>query len=293
VSLTQAGLVASLIRSRQFLNFVPIVSKCFAAKETLVSDGFLVLAIGMSLDPHAIFDMTRSGLNRIQQALSIYDADLKLAVSNRRFQEMFGLPDELIQPGSDFSATIRYLAEAGDYGEIDDVAQFVQERVDQALTFEPHYIERTRAGGMVISIEGSPVRQGGWVTVYTDITPIKRQEALLRGHSAQLSDQLLNRSEELAGINRKLAATNSALENAQRELTESEARTRVTAEMTPAHIARVGQDRRYSYRRPLAMSARIWRPLMRALPVYSSLKLMAAPNVFEARLLQILMMKGA
>lgn len=201
----------------------------------------------MSLDPHAIFDMTRSGLNRIQQALSIYDADLKLAVSNRRFQEMFGLPDELIQPGSDFSATIRYLAEAGDYGEIDDVAQFVQERVDQALTFEPHYIERTRAGGMVISIEGSPVRQGGWVTVYTDITPIKRQEALLRGHSAQLSDQLLNRSEELAGINRKLAATNSALENAQRELTESEARTRVTAEMTPAHIARVGQDRRYSY----------------------------------------------
>jgi len=45
----------------------------------------------MQPDPHAIFEMTRSGLNRIQQALSIYDADLKLAVSNRRFQEMFGL----------------------------------------------------------------------------------------------------------------------------------------------------------------------------------------------------------
>ncbi len=215
--------------------------------EALVSHGFLVVAIGMSHDPHAIFDMTRSGLNRIQQGLSIYDADLKLAVSNRRFQEMFGLPDELTQLGADFAQTIRFLVEAGEYGEVDDIDQFVQERVNQALTFEPHYVERTRASGMVISIEGSPVRQGGWVTVYTDITPIKRQEDLLRGHSAQLSDQLLTRSEELAGINRKLAATNSALESTKRDLTESEARTRVTAEMTPAHIARVGKDRRYTY----------------------------------------------
>jgi hypothetical protein len=33
------------------------------------------------------------GLNLIQQALSIYDADLRLAVSNRPFQTMFGLPE--------------------------------------------------------------------------------------------------------------------------------------------------------------------------------------------------------
>lgn len=201
----------------------------------------------MQLDPNTIFDMTRSGLNRIQQGLSIYDADLRLTISNRRFQEMFSLPDHLIQPGAPFAETIRHLAEAGDYGPIDDMDSFVQERVDQALAFEPHYVERTRAGGMVISVEGSPVRQGGWVTVYTDITPIKKQEALLRSHSAQLSDQLLDRSEELARINRALAAANSALESTKRDLTESEAHARVTAEMTPAHIARIGPDRRYTY----------------------------------------------
>lgn len=201
----------------------------------------------MHLDPHAIYDMTHSGLNRIQQAISIYDAELKLAVSNRRFQEMFGLPDHLAVQGASFAETIRFLAKAGDYGPVAEIEQFVEERVAQALTFEPHYVERTRASGMVISVEGSPVRQGGWVTVYTDITPIKKQEALLRGHSAQLSEQLLGRSEALARSNRELAAANAALENAKRDLTETEARTRVTAEMTPAHIARVDLDRRYTY----------------------------------------------
>ena len=201
----------------------------------------------MALDPEALFDMTRSGLNRIQQALSIYDRDLKLAISNRRFQEMFGLPDRLIAPGSLFSDTIYFLARSGDYGEIGDIDLFVSERVEQAMAFEPHYVERTRSNGMVISVEGSPVRQGGWVTVYTDITPIKRQEALLRGHSDQLSGQLLDRSEALARTNRELGAANTALEATKRDLTESEARARVTAEMTPAHIARVGLDQRYTY----------------------------------------------
>ena len=36
--------------------------------------------------------MTGAGLNLIAQALSIYDRDLRLAVCNLRFQEMFSLP---------------------------------------------------------------------------------------------------------------------------------------------------------------------------------------------------------
>ena len=120
-------------------------------------------------------------------------------------------------------------------------------RVDQARAFEPHYMERTRANGRTISVEGSPLQQGGWVTVYTDITDIKTQEALLRGRSEELSDQLLAHAERLAQANRELAATNVALEEAKRELTEMEARTRLVTEMMPAHIAHVGPDLRYTF----------------------------------------------
>lgn len=191
--------------------------------------------------------MTMAGLNLIQQALSIYDCDLRLAVCNRRFQEMFDLPDALVTPGARFEDTIRFQVTRGEYGPVGDVEDAVRARVDIARAFRPHYMERTRSNGCTISIEGSPLPQGGWVTVYTDITRTKRQEALLRARSEELSDQLLNYSEELAAANRELQATITALEEAQRQLTASEARMRLTTEMMPAHIAHVGPDRRYTY----------------------------------------------
>jgi signal transduction histidine kinase/CheY-like chemotaxis protein len=191
--------------------------------------------------------LTQAGLNLIQQALTIYDRDLRLAVCNSRFSEMFGLPDHLTKRGASFAETIRFLTAQGEYGEITDTDAFVAEREAQARDFKPHYMERTRANGRTISVEGNPLRQGGWVTVYTDITAIKRQEALLRSHSAQLSDQLLTHSEELARTNRELAATIAALEETKRDLTGSEARSRMTTEMMPAHIAHLDLDECYTY----------------------------------------------
>ncbi|MBZ0123714.1 MAG: PAS-domain containing protein, partial [Roseovarius sp.] len=191
--------------------------------------------------------MTMAGLNLIQQALSIYDSDLRLAVCNRRFQEMFDFPDWLVTPGASFEDTIRFQVTRGEYGPVDDVEEAVRARVDIARAFRPHYMERTRSNGHTISVEGSPLPQGGWVTVYTDITPTKRQEALLRARSEELSDQLLTYSEELSAANRQLQATITALEEAQSQLTASEARMRLTTEMMPAHIAHVGPDRRYTY----------------------------------------------
>ena len=191
--------------------------------------------------------LTRAGLNLIQQALSIYDSDLRLASCNARFQEMFDLPDRLVTPGAGFEDTIRFLVNRGEYGPVDDPAEAVRHRVDMARAFEPHYMERQRSNGRWISVEGSPLPQGGWVTVYTDITEIKHQERLLRARADELSEQLLADAERLAQANRALASTNSALEEAKRELTEMEARTRLTTEMMPAHIAHVDPDLRYTY----------------------------------------------
>ncbi|RBW55410.1 hybrid sensor histidine kinase/response regulator [Ruegeria sp. A3M17] len=201
----------------------------------------------MEITEQQIKSMTTAGLNLIGQALSIYDSQLRLVVSNRPFQTMFDLPDHLVQPGALFSDTIRHLASSGEYGDVDDVEAAVNLRVNQALTFESHYIERVRANGQVISVEGAPLPKGGWVAVYTDITNTKQAEALLRARSEELSGQLLDRAEELSAANRKLAATNSALEEAKRQLTEIEARTRMTTEMMPAHIAHLDAEGRYDY----------------------------------------------
>ncbi|MCC5992080.1 MAG: PAS-domain containing protein [Rhodobacteraceae bacterium] len=188
-----------------------------------------------------------AGLNMIQQALSIFDSDLRLAVSNRRYQEMFEFPDHLVQPGAAFEDTISYLVGRGEYGHVDDPEEAVRVRVKTARAFVPHYMERLRANGRWISVEGAPLPQGGWVTVYTDITEIKLQEGLLRARSEELSGEVLAHAERLAQTNRALAASNAALEQAKRELTEMEARTRLTTEMMPAHIAHMDRDLCYTY----------------------------------------------
>lgn len=191
--------------------------------------------------------MILSGLNLIKQAFTVYDRDLKLVLANRQFQRMFDLPDALIQPGATFEMALSYVAEQGDYGEIGDTDAFVAERIEKARAFEPHYLERRRANGSYISIEGSPLQDGGWVTVYTDITDIKTQDALLRGKSADLTDALIQRSEELAKTNRELTHTVAALEEAKRELTASQDKLNLTNAMIPAHIARVDRDGVYTY----------------------------------------------
>ncbi|MCB6176926.1 PAS-domain containing protein [Rhodobacter sp. Har01] len=191
--------------------------------------------------------LTRTGLNLIQQALSIFDRDLRLAVCNRRYQEMFSLPDRFVTPGAAFEETIRYLVQRGEYGPVADAEEAVKARVEAARAFVPHYLERMRPSGRWVSVEGVPLPQGGWVTVYTDITEVRIQQQMLRARSAELSEELLSNAERLSETNRALSAANSALEIVTAQLTEMEARTRLTTEMMPAHIAHVGRDLRYTY----------------------------------------------
>lgn len=201
----------------------------------------------MPIPETEITGLARTGLNLIQQALSIFDSELRLAVANRRYQEMFDFPDEFVTPGIGFEDTIRYLVKRGEYGEIADQDEAVRSRVQAAREFVPHYLERMRPNGRWVSVEGFPLPQGGWVTVYTDITEVRYQQQMLRARSAELSDQLLSNAERLSETNRALSAANTALSAAKTQLTEMEARTRLTTEMMPAHIAHVDRSLRYTY----------------------------------------------
>ncbi|MDO5658525.1 MAG: PAS-domain containing protein [Paracoccus sp. (in: a-proteobacteria)] len=192
-------------------------------------------------------ELMQSGLNLIGQALSIFDADLRLAVANHPYQAMFDLPDNLTRPGAFFEETIRFLVFRGEYGPQDDPDEAVRIRVEQARRFAPHYLERERPNGRWVAVEGAPLSQGGWVAVYTDITEIKQQESLLRARSDALSQQMLDNAERLAAANRELAAANAALRETKRVMTASQIRTRQVTEMIPAHIAHMDRDYRYLF----------------------------------------------
>ena len=201
----------------------------------------------MKQQPTQVVGMIRTGLNLISQAISIHDQDLRLVHGNRRFQGMFQIPEDLMRPGTPFRQTVAYLAQHGEYGPLDDMDAFVDDKVALAREFKPHYFERTRANGSSISVDGSPLEEGGWITVYTDITEIKRQDERIRSRAESLSDELLERSAMLEQTNRELIATVRALEAARQDLRDSRERLDLINRMTPAHIAHVDATGRYTH----------------------------------------------
>ena len=199
--------------------------------------------------------LIESGLNLIQQGVTIYDSNLELVAWNRRFVEIYNLPNGLVKRGSTFEEVVRFLATKGEYGP-GDIETLVEERVNRARMFEPHYLERKRPNGTSIAVEGHPLNNGGWVAVYTDVTAQKNQEELLKERSEFLSDRLLQDSSRLSETNRQLLAANRALEEVKNALTASEDRLHVINQSLPAHIAYL--DRNLVYRFSNLRLAEIW-----------------------------------
>ena len=109
-------------------------------------------------------------------AVSVFGADLRLVASNDQFKELLELPDVLFdKPELYFEDLIRYNAKRGEYGP-GDPEQQVAEIVARARNFQPHSIERVRPNGMALEIRGMPLPDGGFVTIYIDITERKQME---------------------------------------------------------------------------------------------------------------------
>ncbi|MFZ1815612.1 MAG: PAS-domain containing protein [Rhizobiaceae bacterium] len=196
-----------------------------------------------ALRNHALLE---SGLNLLEQGITIFDRELRLVHANRTFITLYGLPQSFIQPGTTFEDINRFLAENGDFGP-GDVDELVRERVERARAFEDHYFERTRPNGKVIAVEGHALATGGWVAVYTDISVRKHHESLLKETADRLSTSLLKRTGELEATNRELNAANRALEEVKRQLQESDLRMRTIMRSVPAHIAYLDREGVYRF----------------------------------------------
>lgn len=147
-----------------------------------------------AVDPDPRFALIQSGLDNIDQGITIFDGDLKLVFANAKLRDLLGVPDALMRPGAAFEDVIRFNAERGEYGE-GDVETMVAERMEAAWRFEAHILERVRPNGSVLRVSGRPLADGGFATIYTDVTDQRRREETLES-LVQARTQDLRRNEE-------------------------------------------------------------------------------------------------
>ena len=131
----------------------------------------------------------RAVLDQIPAGVYLANADLELEVYNEQFCELYGFPDGLVYEGQTLPALIRWLAERGNYTDM-DIEQAVATRVAQLSGGAQATAEQSPPTGRPIQLTYGPTAAGGVCGVITDITERKKAEAEMERGREQLNSIL-------------------------------------------------------------------------------------------------------
>jgi diguanylate cyclase (GGDEF)-like protein len=121
-------------------------------------------------------DHLNAALTNMAQGLCMFNSQHRLVLANRRFEEMYGLECGAIPPGAHLWDVWQACREVGSYSD-EQLVRIESDLANQLRTLEPMtYVENLK-DGRVISIARTPLRDGGWVTTFDDITERARAEA--------------------------------------------------------------------------------------------------------------------
>jgi diguanylate cyclase (GGDEF)-like protein len=109
--------------------------------------------------------------------ITLLDAGHRVTVTNDTARKLLDLPDQIFADGPPLLEDIfRFNAGRGEYGP-GDAEEQINDRMALVRTGQAHLLERERPDGTVIEIRGVPLPDGGFVTIYMDITERKRSDA--------------------------------------------------------------------------------------------------------------------
>lgn len=149
-------------------------------------------------------------LSHLPVGVSLIDRDLNFIAVNQRLRDILDFPNHLFadRPPS-FREVALFNARRGEYGPGDPEA-IADAIVARAANPQPHCFERIRPNGRVIEVSGTPLPEGGFVTVYTDITERKQADEELRQHRDHLQELVNARTGELQRALRDASSANQA-----------------------------------------------------------------------------------
>jgi diguanylate cyclase (GGDEF)-like protein len=110
-----------------------------------------------------------AAISNMPLGLSMFDAQQRLLVCNRRYAEMYELPRELTWPGTAYCAV-------WDYTEKKGARHFPPEEGRVPDMEHPASLTVEFGSERVISVARQPLKGGGWVALHEDITLRRRQE---------------------------------------------------------------------------------------------------------------------
>src|SRR5262249_51064395 len=126
-------------------------------------------------------------LNNMSQGLAMFDSERKLIVCNARYAEIYGLPPELMKPGTTQRQVLEHRVAAGMYAG-PDPRKYIEDRVDNAVKAVDSDSLLELSDGRVVAVCHRVMSDGGWVSTHEDVT--EQQKAKQRISHMATHDQL-------------------------------------------------------------------------------------------------------
>ena len=130
-------------------------------------------------------------MHSIDQGIAVVDHNLHVSFLNQAMSSLLDLPSSVLEQNASLDHVYRYLANRGDFGAC-DTESLVAERVAIVRNRLEHNFERERPDGRIVHVQGTPLDNGSYAIVLSDVTEQRNYEAKLESIQYELELKLEN-----------------------------------------------------------------------------------------------------
>jgi len=110
-----------------------------------------------------LFDVALSNMAR---GLSVFDADQRLIVCNRRYGEIYALPESVTRPGTPFASIAGFLEPHDGSSEAEGESAWIESHVSKLAHGETVSYDQHLKDGRNVHVTSQPLTDGGWVDIH-------------------------------------------------------------------------------------------------------------------------------
>lgn len=169
----------------------------------------------LSNDPAA---GVRLAMDHLPQGVVVFDAGLRLVASNRHYNALLALPEDLVRPGTALFDIALFLAERGDLGP-GDAARLAIERINLLTSAPLTVTQRMDGEGQTLEFHSSRLPDGGLVVSFADVTARIRVEQELERMNQTLERRVEERTAALRQVNAELEIARAKADAANHDKT--------------------------------------------------------------------------
>ena len=143
-------------------------------------------------------------IEALSSGFALFDVDDRIVICNTRYREYFPKIADMVTPGTPFIDIIQTARDRGLFPESGDDPDGWLEALLEKRAAASGIREQHMDGGLWLQVSDHRTKDGGIVSIYTDVTELKNREEELRRQSAILEATLENMGQGISMVDENL-----------------------------------------------------------------------------------------